>query len=304
MFHLNQLFRRSRRNLIFGGLVLCSSGFSAIASADCAGLLLCTTYDFNLPVTITSTSALPALTVMGGNVGIGTTSPTNALSVAGTIQSTSGGFVFPDGSIQTTAGASSSSVTQVFTTSGPWIKPSSGHAVLVEAWGGGGGGATARSNSCTGGSGGTYTQSTFLFNELPSSVNVITGSGGAGQTSGIGSGQPGNTSYFGAYLSAPGGKGGLPSAAITFGSTGGTEAGGASSSYTSGASTVRSGGGGGALSSGTIRNPGSSSLSAGNGGAAATSGSGSNGLSPSGGGGCSVGNGGAGGAGQVRVTVY
>jgi len=39
-----------------------------------------------------------------GNVGIGTTSPTEKLTVAGTIESTSGGIRFPDGTLQTTAG--------------------------------------------------------------------------------------------------------------------------------------------------------------------------------------------------------
>ena len=38
-----------------------------------------------------------------GFVGIGTTSPGNSLVVAGTIQSTSGGFEFPDNTVQTTA---------------------------------------------------------------------------------------------------------------------------------------------------------------------------------------------------------
>ena len=38
-----------------------------------------------------------------GNVGIGTTSATNLLTVAGKIQSTSGGIVFPDGTTQTSA---------------------------------------------------------------------------------------------------------------------------------------------------------------------------------------------------------
>src|SRR5919109_972596 len=38
-----------------------------------------------------------------GNVGIGTGSPSEKLSVAGTVQSTSGGFKFPAGSVQSTA---------------------------------------------------------------------------------------------------------------------------------------------------------------------------------------------------------
>jgi hypothetical protein len=38
-----------------------------------------------------------------GQVGIGTTNPTSQLTVAGTIQSTSGGIQFPDGTVQTTA---------------------------------------------------------------------------------------------------------------------------------------------------------------------------------------------------------
>ncbi len=38
-----------------------------------------------------------------GNVGIGTNSPNEKLSVAGTVESTSGGFKFPDGSVQATA---------------------------------------------------------------------------------------------------------------------------------------------------------------------------------------------------------
>jgi hypothetical protein len=40
----------------------------------------------------------------GGNVGIGTNAPAYKLDVAGPVRSTSGGFIFPDGTVQTTAG--------------------------------------------------------------------------------------------------------------------------------------------------------------------------------------------------------
>src|ERR1043165_133160 len=51
-----------------------------------------------------------------GNVGIGTTSPAYKLDVAGPIRSSSGGIVFPDGTVQTTAGGGGGS--SQWTTSG------------------------------------------------------------------------------------------------------------------------------------------------------------------------------------------
>jgi len=53
-----------------------------------------------------SSNANPRMVIdRSGNVGVGTTSPTSNLTVAGTIESTAGGIKFPDGSVQTAAGS-------------------------------------------------------------------------------------------------------------------------------------------------------------------------------------------------------
>jgi hypothetical protein len=50
-------------------------------------------------------STAPVMTITGGNVGIGTTTPSSKFHVAGEIRSSTGGFRFPDGTVQTTAAA-------------------------------------------------------------------------------------------------------------------------------------------------------------------------------------------------------
>ena len=47
------------------------------------------------------------ITQLGGNIGIGTDSPTSKLTVRGMIETTMGGYKFPDGTVQTTAGLTS-----------------------------------------------------------------------------------------------------------------------------------------------------------------------------------------------------
>ena len=75
-----------------------------------------------------------------GNVGIGTTSPSQKLSVAGTIESTSGGIKFPDGTTQTTAasggGSASCRVKMQTSISGNGIEASSGSSTSSYSSGG------------------------------------------------------------------------------------------------------------------------------------------------------------------------
>jgi hypothetical protein len=54
-------------------------------------------------INVWTRKATLALNPQGGNVGIGTSQPGATLTVAGMIQTTTGGIKFPDGSVQTTA---------------------------------------------------------------------------------------------------------------------------------------------------------------------------------------------------------
>ncbi len=148
-----------------------------------------------------------------GNIGIGTTSPGQKLSVAGTIESTSGGFKFPDGTTQTTAatgGGGGAPDLQTFTSSGTWSKPSGKTLTMIECWGGGGSGGKRSSSygGGGGGGGGGYMSITKLTASLGATETVTIGAGGAAQSTANTAGNNGGNTSFGSWLTAYGGAGG------------------------------------------------------------------------------------------------
>jgi hypothetical protein len=89
----------------------------------------------------------------GGKVGIGTTTPGQKLSVVGTVESTSGGFKFPDGSIQTTASSATAG----------------GNAVLSFT-----GATSASANNSAFAVGTLYTNNLLATNPTNSSITITT----------------------------------------------------------------------------------------------------------------------------------
>jgi hypothetical protein len=239
-----------------------------------------------------------------GNVGIGSTSPGQKLSVAGTIESTSGGVKFPDGTTQTTAADITPNV-QTFNASGTWTKPTGGTMARLQCWGGGGGGGSWNPCCNGGGGGGGYNETTVTLATLGASQTVTVGAGGAAATAG------GNSS-IGTLLTATGGTGGT-----TGSSSPGIGGGPGSAAYAAfmpgvwtggngadnsaptpaGVSIWGAGGGGSNSAGGTSLYGGSGGIGSGGSFANATAG-----TAPGGGGG--GGKGAAGAAGRCIITVW
>lgn len=78
-------------------------------TSGCAGQIIYNGGNFtganNVMHVINANNGYLLLNETGGNVGVGTSAPGEKLTAAGIIESTTGGFKFPDGSIQTVAGA-------------------------------------------------------------------------------------------------------------------------------------------------------------------------------------------------------
>ncbi|SNS86509.1 hypothetical protein SAMN05421763_103265 [[Luteovulum] sphaeroides subsp. megalophilum] len=151
-----------------------------------------------------------------------------------------------------------------FTSSGTWSKPAGlddDAMVTVECWGAGGSGGRASSGEGYGGGGGGYVCGRFRLADLPASVAIVLGAGGAGRSSN-GNGSRGGDTTFGTLLAAfggggggydttstqsvGGGGGGELAAGSTAGAAGSIGGGGGSSR----ASTIWGGGGGGGASLG------------------------------------------------------
>jgi hypothetical protein len=184
-----------------------------------------------------------------GNLGIGTSSPGQKLTVAGTIETTSGGVKYPDGTTQTTGALEK---VDVYSTAGSttWTKPSWATSIEVILIGGGGGGGSGRKGAAGtlrcgggGGSGGGFSTTIFPASYVGATETVTVGAGGTGgasqttnSTNGNNATNGGDTS-FGTKLYAPGGGGGAGGTASS-GSPGtiarGTTAGGQGALSTSG----------------------------------------------------------------------
>lgn len=120
---------------------------------------------------------------------------------------------------------------QVFLANGTFTKTPGYGTFKIEAWGGGGSGGTQSNSGSTnasgGGGGGGYNTITLLSTLISSTVPITIGAGGAAQVASGTSGNHGNPSTFGNYLTAYGGGGGAGST----GSSNGGGGGGGSTGY-------------------------------------------------------------------------
>jgi hypothetical protein len=128
-------------------------------------------------------------------------------------------FIDSGGGLQSTSGGAPT--VRVYTANDVWTKPAGlSHVVVeVQAGGGGGGGNTAINRGGGGGGGGGYSRKFIKAADLGVTETVTVGAGGAGATAGTG--LTGNSSSFGAHLSATGGVGGQSGASVSPGGAGG-----------------------------------------------------------------------------------
>ena len=222
-------------------------------------------------------------------VGVGTASPSNKLSVAGVIESTTGGFKFPDGTGQLTAARNP--VWAYVTSTGSYTVPDGVYSVRAYAFGAGGDGWDGGSGAAGGGGGGCAYGDIAVNPGETISVTISSGIATVvydGTT--LLTANPGSNG-----VTLTGGAGGTASkhASVT---NGGAYSGGAGGSSSSGGGGVTGSGGGASGSPIGIGGAGGSSDNSGGGGGAGGAGGGGAGTQ-----GC--GGGGAGGAGSTGTAA-
>lgn len=138
----------------------------------------------------------------GSNITSGTV-PTARLG-SGTADAST--YLRGDGTWAAPAGGGGGGATDIqqFDSSSTWTKPANAKLVHVMCWGGGGGGGRKPTYGGGGGGAGAYLSSTFLASDLPASVAITIGQGGAGAVV-SGNGVSGTATTFGNLITAPGG---------------------------------------------------------------------------------------------------
>lgn len=208
----------------------------------------------------------------GGNLGIGTTTPAEKLSVDGIVESETGGFKFPDGTVQTTAAIPEESrIWQTFTSSGTYTVPAGVSSIRAYAFGGGGNGFV--SNDAGGGGGGgcafgniTVSSGDTITVDITSGVSTVsigattyltankgangtTSAGGAGGTATKDVSVSNGGAYTGGTGGTIGGGGGSAASPLGNGYNGGSTAGGGGGAGGIGGNSAGGGGGAGGAGS-------------------------------------------------------
>lgn len=237
-----------------------------------------TTVSFFAGLFASSTSRIASTTfAIGGNVGIGSSTPLAPFSMFPVINPLFNNLVQSSSSIYSSAGTYT------------WVPPAGAAFVIVQAWGGGGGGGGDQSGQGRGGGGGgagAYVASTTVtLSPFTTSVTLIVGGGGGGGSNATGG--AGGTGF------------GAGAAGVSNNSSGG--GGGGSSAFGSSVIACGGGGGGGEDSVGNNSgNPGSGATGSSGGAGGATSGTAGG---AGGGGGCNTaGSGATGGTGGTTQT--